>query len=189
MQSDRHQNRQLTEKRNTFWTRSADALGDFAYRYRPFLRVLFIGFFVFYLILASFFLVIRYLVLPNVSAYKTEIEKLASESIGRPVTFSRIDASWYGLQPKIYLENVRIADSDGNEVVRLENVSAIVSWWSLPLMDVRLASLQIDRPDTTVMRDKEGFFHVAGMLVDPGIQDENVPEGQRLLDRFLFKGV
>ena len=93
MQSDRHQNRQLTEKRNTFWTRSADALGDFAYRYRPFLRVLFIGFFVFYLILASFFLGIRYLVLPNVSAYKTEIEKLASESIGRPVTFSRIDAS------------------------------------------------------------------------------------------------
>lgn len=173
MQSDRHQNRQLMEKRNTFWTRSADALGDFAYRYRSFLRVLFIGFFVFYLILASFFLGIRYLVLPNVSAYKTEIEKLASESIGRPVTFSRIDASWYGLQPKIDLENVRIADSDGNEVVRLENVSAIVSWWSLPLMDVRLASLQIDRPDITVMRDKEGFFHVAGMLVDPGIQDKN----------------
>lgn len=68
---------------------------------------------------------------------------------------------------------MRVADSNGNEVVRLENVSAIVSWWSLPLMDVRLASLQIDRPDITVMRDKQGRFHVAGVLVDPAAQNEN----------------
>ncbi|EEO28486.2 YhdP family protein [Oxalobacter paraformigenes] len=173
MQSDRQENRKSTEKRNTFWTRSADVLGDFAYRYRSFLRTALTGFFIFYLLVASVFLGVRYLVLPHVSAYKSELETLASESIGRPVTFSRVSASWYGLQPKIDLENVRVADSNGNEVVRLENVSAIVSWWSLPLMDVRLASLQIDRPDITVMRDKQGRFHVAGVLVDPAAQNEN----------------
>ncbi len=167
MQPDRKENQETAEKQNTFWARSADVLANFAYRYRSFFRVAFGIFFVVYLVFAAVLLGIRYLVLPNVGIYKAEIEKLASDSVGRPVTFSRIGASWYGVQPRIDLENVCISDNEGHEVVRLEHVSAVVSWWSLPLMDVRLASLQIDRPDIRILRDIQGRFYVAGIQVDP----------------------
>lgn len=162
MQPDQQEKQKISEKQNTFRTRSADVLANFAYRYRFVLKAVFGIFFIAYFVFATVFLGIRYLVLPNIGTYKTEIEKVASESLGCPVTFSRIEASWYGLQPKIDLEDVRVSDRDGNEVVRLENVSAVVSWWSLPLMDVRLALLQIDKPDIGIMRMDRDIFILRG---------------------------
>lgn len=173
MQPDQQEKQKISEKQNTFRTRSADVLANFAYRYRFVLKAVFGIFFIAYFVFATVFLGIRYLVLPNIGTYKTEIEKVASESLGCPVTFSRIEASWYGLQPKIDLEDVRVSDRDGNEVVRLENVSAVVSWWSLPLMDVRLALLQIDKPDIGIMRDGQGHFYIAGMRVEPESQEKS----------------
>lgn len=172
MQPDQQEKRKTAEKRNTFWARSADALASFAYRYRYFLRTVFGVFFVAYLIFTAMLLGLRYFVLPNIGMYKTKIEKAASESLGASVTFSRIGASWYGLQPEIDLEDVRVSDKDGNEVVRLGNVSAVVSWWSLPLMDVRLALLQIDKPDIRIVRDETGHFHIAGIRIESNSPEE-----------------
>ena len=158
MQSHPQENQENGKQQGTFWTRSADALADVAYRYRFFFRVAFGIFFAIYLVIAVIILGIRYIVLPQVSAYKIEIERMASESLGCPVSFGEIEASWYGLQPRVDLEDVVVSDNEGHEVVRLEHVGAVVSWWSLPLMEVRLESLQIDKPDIQVMRDRQGYF-------------------------------
>lgn len=173
MQPDQQENQNKQQSRNVWWSRSADALADFAYRYQKLIKVTLAVFFIFYFAFAAVFLGLRYIVLPHVNEYKTEIEKLASESIGKNVRFSKINASWYGLQPKVDLENVTLSDEEGKEYVRLKNVSAVVSWWSLPLMDLRLASLTIDRPDIHISRDGEGRFYVAGILVDPEKQSES----------------
>ena len=173
MQPDQQENQSKPESRNKWWSRSADALADFAYRYQKIIKATLAIFFIFYFLFAGIFLGLRYIVLPQINEYKTEIEKLVSESIGKTVRFSRINASWYGLQPKIDLENVTLSDDEGKECVRLQNVSAVVSWWSLPLMDLRLASLVVDRPDINISRDRDGKFYVAGILVDPEKQSEN----------------
>ena len=83
-----------------------------------------------------------------------------------------IRASWHGFQPRIDLENVVVSDGQGHEVVRLEHVGAIVSWWSLPLMEVRLESLQIDRPDVQIMRDRQGYFYLAGIRLENDDSDD-----------------
>ena len=166
MQSQPQENQENGKQQGTFWTRSADALADVAYRYRFFFRVAFGIFFAIYLVIAVIILGIRYIVLPQVSAYKTEIERMASESLGCPVSFAEIEASWYGLQPRVDLEDVVVSDNEGHEVVRLEHVGAVVSWWSLPLMEVRLESLQIDKPDIQVMRDRQGYFYLAGIRLE-----------------------
>lgn len=173
MQPDRQENQNKHKSGNEWWSRSADVFADFAYRYQTIIKVALVVFFIFYFAFAAVFLGLRYVVLPHVNEYKTEIEKLASESIGKNVRFSKISASWYGLQPKVDLENVTLSDDEGKEYVRLKNVSAVVSWWSVPLMDLRLASLVVDKPDISISRDKDGRFYVAGILVDPEKQTES----------------
>ncbi len=173
MQSDRQENQNNRQSRSTWWSRSVDAFADFAYRYQTIIKVALVVFFIFYFAFSAVFLGLRYIVLPHVNEYKTEIEKLASESIGKNVRFSKISASWYGLQPKVDLENVTLSDDEGKEYVRLKNVSAVVSWWSVPLMDLRLASLVVDKPDINISRDTDGRFYVAGILVDPEKQTES----------------
>lgn len=173
MQPDQQENQNDSKVRNVWWSHFADALADFAYRYQRIIKFALVIFFVFYFAFAVVFLGLRYVVLPHVNEYKTEIEKLASESIGKNVRFSEINASWYGLQPKVDLENVTLSDDEGKEYVRLKNVSAVVSWWSVPLMDLRLASLVVDKPDINISRDAEGRFYVAGILVDPEKQTES----------------
>ena len=172
MQPQEQKNQENGEQQGTFWGRSADALADVAYRYRLFFRAVFGVFFALCLAVAAVILGIRYIVLPQVGAYKTEIEQLASESLGCPVSFAEIRASWHGFQPRIDLENVVVSDGQGHEVVRLEHVGAIVSWWSLPLMEVRLESLQIDRPDVQIMRDRQGYFYLAGIRLENDDSDD-----------------
>ncbi len=173
MQPDPQENQNKQQSGNVWWSRSTDALADFAFRYQRIIRVALAIFFVFYFLFAGIFLGLRYIVLPNVNGYKTEIEKLASESIGKNVRFSQINASWYGLQPKIDLENVTLSDNEGREYVRLKNVSAVVSWWSLPLMDLRLASIVIERPEIAISRNRDGKFYVAGIQVDTEKQSDS----------------
>lgn len=119
-----------------------------------------------YFIFCVLFLGLRYVVLPQISNYRVDVENVASKAIGRPVTIGAIDASWHGLRPFLSLDNVAIYGHDGDVALRLPKVSATVSWWSVMLADLRLHSLEIDKPDMDVERDANGNFYVAGMLID-----------------------
>jgi uncharacterized protein (TIGR02099 family) len=119
-----------------------------------------------YFVFCVLFLGLRYVVLPQISNYRVDVENVASKAIGRPVTIGAIDASWHGLRPFLSLDNVAIYGHDGDVALRLPKVSATVSWWSVMLADLRLHSLEIDKPDMDVERDANGNFYVAGMLID-----------------------
>lgn len=170
MQADRQENREMRKAPDALGTHPVGAFAGFAGRRLP--GILLRLFLVLYFVVVAVFLGVRYLVLPNIGRYAADIQKMASESVGSPVTFSQIEASWYGLQPKIDLRDVRVADREGNEVVRLEHVSAVVSWWTVPMMEMRLSLLQIDKPDIGIVRDGEGQFYVAGIRIGQDRQEK-----------------
>lgn len=119
-----------------------------------------------YLVFCAVFLSVRYIVLPQISQYKPNVEKMLSEGFGRQVTISRIDASWYGFHPLLKLDELVIHDPEGNPALQLPHVTAEISWWSFFVFDLRLAHLEINRPELDIRRDKAGNLFVAGLPVD-----------------------
>lgn len=132
------------------------------------LRALFKAAVIGYFIFCGLILGLRYVVLPNIDSYKPDVERMASKAIGNKVTIGDINASWSGLQPRLSLDKVVIHDRFGNPSLTLPNVSAILSWWTLAVGELRLHQLEINRPDMDVLRDADGKLYVAGILVDMG---------------------
>lgn len=125
-----------------------------------------------YFVFCALLLGVRYLVLPNIDAYKPQIETLAARAIGNPVSINALDASWSGLQPRLALDTVVIHDGSGNAALTLPRVDGTLSWWSLLTGSLRLDSLVIERPDLEIMRDEQGRLYVAGIPVDNSGQDD-----------------
>ncbi|MBC3805814.1 TIGR02099 family protein [Undibacterium seohonense] len=115
-----------------------------------------------YFIFAALFLCLRYVVLPNVSNYKQEIEQVASEKIGRRVKITSLDASWQGFSPRIALRNVVIHDLNAKPVLQLPEINTTLSWWSLAVLEVRFSNIELVRPTLQVRRNPLGIIDVAG---------------------------
>ncbi|GIZ50656.1 YhdP family protein [Noviherbaspirillum aridicola] len=146
---------------------------QYCYRFANTLSFRLLGFalklvLVLYFLFALIVLGLRYVVLPNIDAYKPAIERLASEALGNPVTLGEIDASWSGLRPRLAFDRLVVHDKAGNAALSLPQVSATLSWWSLVAGELRLHQLEILRPDLDVRRDSAGGLHVAGILLDNG---------------------
>ncbi|HWW03748.1 YhdP family protein [Collimonas sp.] len=119
-----------------------------------------------YFLFCGLFLGLRYVVLPNVGYYKAEIEQIVSKEVGNPISIGAIQASWHGLQPHLVLGNVVVHDKGGKPALTLPQVAATISWRSALVGGVRLATLEIDKPDLQVERDPQGNLFVAGILVN-----------------------
>ena len=112
---------------------------------------------VIYFAFCAAFLSLRYVVLPNIDSYKSEVEQLASHFVNRNVRIAAIQASWHGLDPRLKLENVVIHNDDGESALVLPEVNATISWWSV-LGELRLQALELSRPNLEIERDSEGHF-------------------------------
>ncbi|MDB5768763.1 MAG: putative exported protein [Collimonas fungivorans] len=119
-----------------------------------------------YFLFCGLFLGLRYVVLPNVGYYKAEVEHIVSKTVGNPISIGAIQASWHGLQPHLVLDNVVVHDKGGQPALTLPQVAATISWRSALVGAVRLASLEINKPDLQVERDAQGNLFVAGILVN-----------------------
>lgn len=134
---------------------------------------------VIYFAFCAAFLSLRYVVLPNIDSYKSQVEQLASHFVNRNVRIAAIKASWHGLDPRLKLENVVIHNDDGESALVLPEVNATISWWSV-LGELRLQALELSRPNLEIERDSEGRFFVGGLRIDP-----NTPDQGRGLDWLL----
>ena len=119
-----------------------------------------------YFTFAALLLGLRYWVLPQVGAYRGDIERMVSQAVGLPVTIGRIDASWRGLRPDLNLFDVRIADKAGRPALAFSQVESVLSWWSVPTLDLRLHLLEINEPTLLVRREADGHLYVAGIPVE-----------------------
>ena len=110
-------------------------------------------------------LVLRYWLLPNVGQYHDQISASLASAIGNPVTIGRIDGDWKGLHPRLSFIDVRILDERRQTALALSRVDGSVSWLSLFTADLRLDSLEIDRPELLVRRDAQGKFFIGGVAL------------------------
>jgi uncharacterized protein YhdP len=124
------------------------------------------GALVLYFIFCFLFLRVRYVVLPNVGQYKARVEKAIGRAIGQPVSIGKLGASWSGLTPRVLLTDVTLHDAAGVVTMRLPQVSAALSWWSVTTGTVRLDRLELDRPELRMWRDRDGRLYVGGLFID-----------------------
>lgn len=111
---------------------------------------------------------LRYYILPQVENYRPEIGQALGRALGLAVSIGRIQASWDGLNPDLILSDVRIADTGGRPALAFSRVESVVSWSSLPRLELRLSLLRIDEPTLHLRRDSEGQLFVAGIPVNAG---------------------
>lgn len=119
-----------------------------------------------YFVVCVMFLALRYVVLPNINQYQPQIESLASRALGQSVAIGAIEADWQGLRPQLIFENVMIRDAQGKQALHLPRISAVVSWWSAAIGNLRLQSLEITSPDLDILRDSSGQLFIAGVPID-----------------------
>ena len=121
-------------------------------------------------------LVLRYLVLPGIEGYRPDIEREASRALGLAVSIGRIEARWAGLNPDLILSDVRIADRKGQPALAFRRVESVLSWWSLPSLQLRLRLLQIDQPTLHLRRDVDGRFFIAGIAVSEAGSNNDIAD-------------
>ncbi|MEQ1601752.1 MAG: YhdP family protein [Methylophilaceae bacterium] len=118
--------------------------------------------------------VLRYLVLPQIEAYKTEIAQSISQAIGQKTTIGQIEAGWDGLNPHLNLREVTVLDKQNRAVLSLHHVESSLSWWSIPLLEPRLSELTIYQPALTIRRAPDGKLTIAGIAIG-GATKSNFP--------------
>jgi len=129
--------------------------------YRITLIALWTSIFVF----AAAILSLRYLVLPHIQDYKQTIEQRVSRAVGQKVAIGKIEASWHGLDPHLSLFDVMLHDQQQRPALTLGLVEASLSWFSIPLLEPRLSSLTIHKPELTIRRETDGTIYIAGMAM------------------------
>jgi len=122
---------------------------------------------IFYFLFCVLLLGLRHGVMPHIHRYKPQIEQMASRASGQPVTIAAIKGSWSGFTPQLALTDVRVHNRAGGTGLQLPYAVASLSWLSIFTGQVRLESLEIERPELDVRRDESGKLFVAGMLIDP----------------------
>lgn len=120
---------------------------------------------VLYFLFAFLFLLLRYVVLPGLENYKTDIEQFASLKMGRQVRIEKIQAGWQNLNPQLTLNNVVIHDQSSKPALSLPEVRTSISWWSLFVLDIRFDKISVLKPSLKILRDREGSIQVAGFPI------------------------
>lgn len=124
------------------------------------------GLFAGWLIFAALVVTLRYVVLPKVADYQSEIEQAASRAVGQPVKIGKIEARWDGLNPDLVLDNVQLFDSQGVPAFSLARVESVLSWQTLWRWQPTLSLLVFEGPVLHVRRDANGRITVAGMATE-----------------------
>ena len=145
-------------------------------RAAPILRFLSVAAIAAFAMFCVLLLVIRLVVFPRVDEYRDRIVATLSAQLGQPVAIAAIDAGWQAWNPRLTIRGVQIHDRDhpaDAPLVDLPRVDLVVSWTSLPFLDLRLKQLSIDRPQLAVRRDERGRLHLAGIEIDPERQNDD----------------
>jgi uncharacterized protein (TIGR02099 family) len=124
------------------------------------------------LVLALIALAIRFIIFPNIDSYKDDIAAHASKTAGQKITIGDIETGWDGISPHFILKNIDVFDAENRSALHLNDVSASVSWLSVPLLQARLYKLVIENPELTIRRKADGSIYLAGI----SLAGESKPE-------------
>jgi uncharacterized protein (TIGR02099 family) len=119
-----------------------------------------------YILFVICILLLRYVVLPHVTHYRGDIERLASANLKTRVTIGAIAADWDGLRPRLSLNDVRVFDKHDTVAISLPQTEATLSWDSFLTFEIRLHRLEIDDANLDIKRLSNGVITVGGVTID-----------------------
>ena len=119
-----------------------------------------------YFVAALGILGVRYILLPQANAYRSEIALAIGEALGLPVDIGAIDTSWNGLRPRLKLARLVVRDQAGRDALMLSRVDATLSWTSLARLEPHFSLLEFFGPRLEIRREADGRIIVAGLPVD-----------------------
>jgi uncharacterized protein (TIGR02099 family) len=129
------------------------------------------AYFVFCLSLIS----LRVWFMPHLDQWRVPIEARASALLKQQVTIGRIDSSWQGFNPRLQLTDVQLHDAGGAVALTLPQIDAVISWTSVPTMQVRVNSLTVLAPQIEVRRVSESQLRIAGIPIDLAATSQSNP--------------
>jgi len=108
--------------------------------------------------------VMAYLWLPVLADRKDEIESYISGTLGNPVTLSRLDTYWDGLNPGVRVQGLRVQSATtGQQAIRLKELRLSLGWWALLTGRIEINSLVLVEPSLTVERRADGRLRISGL--------------------------
>ena len=137
-----------------------------------------------FVLFCALLLAVRFVVFPRAEAYRDTVTAALSRQLGQPVEIDGLTTGWDGWNPKLVVHGFRVRDhalAAAVPLLELPEIEMIVAWTSLPLFDLRLKQLSIERPRIALRRDTAGKLHIAGMEIDP----EHPPEDAGITDWVL----
>lgn len=103
---------------------------------------------------------LHFVIVPRITEFRPTLEQQASRLLGVSVRIGDIAARSNGLIPSLELNDVRLLDTQGREVLKLPSVLAALSARSI--LGLGLEQLTIDSPELDVRRSKDGRIWIAG---------------------------
>jgi uncharacterized protein (TIGR02099 family) len=123
---------------------------------------------------ALIIIVLRYWLLPDIEQFHDRITASLSGTMGNQVRIGKIKGDWRGLHPHLNFSDVRILDQQNQPALVLPRIDASVSWLSLLASELRLSSLEIDRPELLIRRDAQGKMYIGSIAVASGGTNNNL---------------
>lgn len=124
-------------------------------------------------VFAALLLALRFWVIPHIEDYRSDVVAALTRAVGEKVEIGSLSAGWDGWNPTLALTDLKVIDASGKAVLRLPKVSNSISWKSLFVLDLRLRSLDIERPQLQIRRDENGRLHMAGLTIDPNVHGDD----------------
>ncbi|MCY7388113.1 MAG: TIGR02099 family protein [Burkholderiales bacterium] len=133
------------------------------------------------MLLVSVVVTLKYVVLPNVESYQSDIISRVAAASGMDVSASAIRGGWSGFRPYVELENVVFREMAGStsvdrlagtEALRLPRMTASLSWWALLVKQIRFVDVSLIGPELALSRRKDGLLYFAGRAL-------NAPQDQQ----------
>ena len=111
--------------------------------------------------------------LPTMSDYKSELEAIASNQLGRTVEIAGLDAGWHGLSPVLALEKVRISSPEANDPLVIQKVHlALDLWQSIVSRRFKTRSIDLVGLELTVFRMLDGRWSLDGSTTENNINPD-----------------
>lgn len=119
---------------------------------------------VIYFVLAAGYLSLRYVVLPNASAFQPIIQQRLSEALHMRVQLEQVSGDMKGLNPGLTLQDVDILDEQGRKVLHLPRLSVRIDWRSL-FGTVRFHSVGAQGLEIDIRRDENQQIWLLGQAL------------------------
>jgi uncharacterized protein (TIGR02099 family) len=137
------------------------------------------------IIVAAFLVSIARMLMPLLDDYRDDIERLATQQLGRAVHVDKISASWQGLWPALQLEKLRIMSQDGKATwLQADRIKVSLNVWTV-IRERRLdpGRILVHGADIRVRRHEDGSFSLNGERL---LAEKATEQRQDQLIRWLF---